>query len=291
MMEARGSIDLHAHTTASDGTYAPTRLVDLAERIGLAAVAVTDHDTVEGVAEAVARAATLDVEVVPGIEISAKHSGPGVLHILGYFIDAGDPDLLRQLEWVQNSRRERNPRMIARLNELGIEITLAEVESIAGDGQVGRPHMARVLVERGVVATVQEAFDQYLTAGGPAYVEKEKLDAISAVELIRRGGGVAVLAHPVQLGLGDGDELAEYVEHAAEIGFGGIECSYPAHTEAQTHRYQDLAAMHGLVATGGSDFHGESKPDIALGDVRNGRGVSVDVISQLRERCSRIHTA
>ena len=286
MTTESGRIDLHAHTTASDGTYTPSQLVDLATRVGLAAVAVTDHDTVDGVPEAMKRGAEVEIEVVPGIEISAAHPGPGVLHILGYFIDARSPDLRGRLEWVQNSRRERNPRIVRRLNELGIDITLAEVESIAGEGQVGRPHMAQALVDRGVVATLREAFDRYLTAGGPAYVEKEKLDVASAVELIRRGGGVAVLAHPSQLHLGDGDELAGFVARMVEIGIAGIECSYPAHTQAQTDRYRDLATAHDLVQTGGSDFHGDNKPDIVLGAIQNGRGMPVSVISELRERCA-----
>jgi len=276
-------IDLHTHTTASDGSNLPEKLVELASRRGLAAIAVTDHDTVDGVPAAQNAGPQFGVEVVAGVEISAAVGEiPGVMHILGYFIDVHDEALTRSLGWMRARRKARNPEIIRRLNGLGIGLTLAEVETYAGGGQVGRPHIARALVDRGVVASIQEAFDRYLRKGGPASVEKEKLAPDAAIRAIRGAGGVAVLAHPYQLQLGDGDALEACLRSLVEKGLGGIECHYICHTPARTRRYLELARKYGLAVSGGSDFHGDTTPDIPLGLALE---IPYRLIDGLREKC------
>jgi len=273
-IDPEAPVDLHTHTTASDGTCCPRELVERARRRGLAAVAITDHDTVAAVPEAEEAGRALGVEAVAGLEVSAHYRPAtpvvgGVLHILGYLIDPGDEALQRALAWVQERRRERNPEMIRRLRDLGIDLSLDEVVAQVGGPTghagpptgmlIGRPHIARALVERGVVSSVNEAFQRYLRQGGPAYVEKEKLAPRAAIGVIRGAGGIAVLAHPAQLGL-DADSLEQEVLALVADGIEGIECYYPSHTPQQAAHYVELARRFGLAVTGGSDYHGDAKP-------------------------------
>jgi len=253
------TVDLHTHTTASDGTYSPARLVELAGEYGLSAIAITDHDTVAGISEATEAGARTGVEVVAGIEISVEYPRDrGVMHILGYDLDTQSPALLEALEWVQEWRRDRNPRMVDRLREMGIDVSIEDVEAVAGGGQIGRPHIARAMVANGAVGNLQEAFDRYLQPGAPAYVDKGRLGREKAMDAIRGAGGVTVLAHPGQLGIGDGDRLRSAVEELVDIGLCGIEAHYKDHSPERTATYVDMAERLGLVATCGSDFHGDS---------------------------------
>ncbi len=257
-------IDLHTHSTASDGTYSPKDLVSLAVDIGLKALALTDHDTVEGLAEAARAAEELGLPFVPGVEISVRFEGAGHCHILGYFVDPASESLKKTLSLLQEARAERNRRMVEKLQALGVEITLAELEEKAGGGEVGRPHLAALLVEKGVVRTVEEAFEKFLKKGAPAYVPKARLSPEEAFSAIQAAGGLAVLAHPVHLKLSP-SELADYVARLKDMGLAGLEAYYTDHSPEFTSFCLDLARRFDLVPTGGSDFHGHNKPDIKLG--------------------------
>jgi predicted metal-dependent phosphoesterase TrpH len=244
-----GPVDLHTHTTASDGTLGPRQLVQLAARHGVRVLAITDHDSTEALAEAGAEAERLGVTLVPGIEINCEAEGAEV-HVLGYFVDAEAGWFQEFLREQRAERRARIFRMAARLTELGLPVDPAEVLALAGDGAAGRPHVAQVMVRRGYVATVREAFERFLRAGGPAWVPRHRLSPADAVAVIRRAGGVAVLAHP---GLADRDAL---IPPLVAAGLEGLEVYYPEHSPSQTEHYLDLCRRLALLATGGSDFHG-----------------------------------
>jgi predicted metal-dependent phosphoesterase TrpH len=254
-------VDLHAHTTASDGTYAPAELVEEAVRRGLRVLAITDHDSTEGVGPALAAArAHPALEIVPGIEINTEVDGAEV-HVLGYFVDheaAWLGDLMREF---RQERAGRVGRIAERLAALGMPIDPAEVLALVREGSAGRPHVAQVMVRKGYVASVREAFDRYLRAGGPAYVGHRRLTVREACALIRRAGGVAVMAHP---GFNDGAESLVR-ELAGEGLLDGVECYYAEHSPEQTARFVGLCRELGLVPTGGSDFHGPAVRAATLG--------------------------
>ena len=245
-----GGVDLHAHTTASDGGLSPRELVREAARRGVRVLAITDHDSTEGLPEAFDEIAKHPpMTLVPGIEINCDVDG-GEVHILGYFLDY-------QAEWFQAFLREQRAerkarvyRIAARLAELGMPIDPEEVLALVKEGSAGRPHVAQVMVTRGYVKSFREAFDRYLRAGGPANVPRKKFAPAEAVDIIRRAGGVPVLAHP---GLAERDEI---IPGLVKAGLMGIECYYHEHSAAQTRGYLQMCADLGLVATGGSDFHG-----------------------------------
>ncbi len=259
-------IDLHVHSNASDGTMAPAEVVRLAKEGGLRAVALTDHDTIGGLAEAVAAGPAYGVEVIPGVEVSARFAG-GTMHVLGLGIDFTNGHLNERLAVLQRARAERNPQIIAKLNALGLNITLEQVAKISGMGQMGRPHIARALMEAGYVHSIQEAFDQYLRYNGKAYVPKFRFPPEEAIAMIREVLGVPVLAHPYTLGLGSAFALKNILEELMALGLGGIEAIYAEHTPEQEALYLRLARELGLLVTGGSDFHGDNKPEIVLGSM------------------------
>ena len=272
-------IDLHTHSTASDGTLSPEALVELAAERGLSAIALTDHDTVGGVAPAQERGKSLSVEVVPAVELGASLDGVGEIHLLGYFIDLKNKTLRDRLAWLRDERRSRGRKIVERLNDMGVSISVEQVVGIAQGGSVGRPHIARALVENGHVASMKEAFEHYLKSTGPAYVKRELLNAGDAIRLVRGAGGVAVLAHPCTLGRKDGD-LPTIIRSLMAHGLRGIEVFYSQHTLEQVQHYEALAQRFGLLVTGGSDFHGANKPEIELG--RGIRQVPTDVLASLR---------
>jgi hypothetical protein len=279
-------IDLHTHTTASDGDLTPARLVDHALQQGLSAVAVTDHDTVAGVDEAMARGREVGLEVVPGVEISTSFK-PGSMHVLGYFIDHRHPALTEKLGALQAGRSERNPRILAKLNELGLDISWDEITTAAGGGQVGRPHFARVLTDKGLVNDTQEAFDRYLAKGAPAYVGRFNFTPEEAIELLAEAGGLPVLAHPCTLKLERTDELAGLLERLKKHGLAGLEAYYSQHSPAMARKYVKLAERFDLAVTGGSDFHGQSKLNVVLGRVGGGMGVPAVLLGELKKRRTR----
>lgn len=274
-------IDLHTHSTASDGSMSPAELVRHAKERGLAAVALTDHDTVDGIQEAIKEGKRSGVEVIPGIEISVRYKPE--MHILGLFPE-GDSylNIRSELSTVKKGREDRNKKIINRLNELGIEITEDEVKDVAMGDITGRPHIARVLVAKGYVRTIDEAFDIYLCKEGLAYFQRFELEPADGIRAIKKSGGVPVIAHPVFLRKSY-DEMDKLLKELKEYGLGGIEAHYSENTKEDTGNFLRLAIKHELVATGGSDFHGNFKPGIELGCGRGGLKVPYELLDKLRE--------
>lgn len=260
-------IDLHTHTTASDGSFTPTEVVGMAGQAGLVAVAITDHDTTAGVAEALAAGENLPLEVVPGVELSVNHERLDSLHILGYWIQPEHPDLAGRLADIRGGRDRRNEKILAVLAGLDCPLELSEVQQIAGGEVIGRPHLAQAMIKHGYVQSTQEAFDRYLARGKPAYMERERMGPEEAIDRIRRAGGVAVWAHPGLIGLERPDLEREIVE-LVKAGLSGVEAHYPEHSAKTTGLLLDLCDRHQLAPTGGTDFHGRVKPDIQLGSLR-----------------------
>ncbi|HTO13903.1 MAG TPA: PHP domain-containing protein [Candidatus Binatia bacterium] len=273
-----GGVDLHSHTTASDGALSPRELVRLAAKHGVKVLAVTDHDSVSGLPEAIAEAAKHGIEIVPGLEINCDVEGAEI-HVLGYCVDW-------QAEWFEAflaeqrvERTARVHRIVERLTELGLPLTAGEVFAICKEGSPGRPHVAQAMVKRGYVKSVREAFDRYLRAGGPANVPRRRLTPVEAVAVIRRAHGVPVLAHP---GLAGRDEM---IPELVQAGLGGIETYYPEHSAGQIEAYRRLCRQHDLVATGGSDYHGSHTGRAStLGSPH----VSIDVWHELKGRAQRL---
>lgn len=274
-------IDLHTHSTVSDGTDDPAAIPALAAASGCSAVALTDHDRLDGIPAATRRASELGVRLVPGCEISCPHSG--TLHLLVYFVEPGDGPLQDELVRLQRVRDDRNRLMADRLRELGLPVTYEEIEEEAGGMGAGRPHAAAVLVRKGLAASVNDAFDRYLAKGRAGYIEKERLAVDAAVELARASGGVAVLAHPLSLGLSPA-ALDAAVGELAAAGVSGIEAFYGRYSPVDRAGLVDLAATHGLVATGGSDYHGTYKPDLRVGVGTGDLDVPDDALAQLEAR-------
>lgn len=250
--------DFHTHSTFSDGRLTPTALIDLAYRNGVRIMSLTDHDIVDGLPEAFAAAARYpDFTLIPGIEMSTDIPG-GEVHILGHFIDWQDGDFQSSLVGLQESRLGRARGMVKRLNELGMRVEWERVEAFAGEGAVGRPHIALALVEAGHVATVAEAFDRYISRNGPAYVEREKLTPPQVIDMLARVGGFATLAHPREFG--DTDKIRPLLEELAKAGLTGVEVYYQDYSPADVDWLRGLADKYGLIPLGGSDFHGLGGP-------------------------------
>jgi predicted metal-dependent phosphoesterase TrpH len=276
-------IDLHVHSNISDGTYSPEEVIRIALEKGVTAIALTDHDTVEGVERARTEGAAAGIEVVPGVEVSTQWDH-GILHMLGYFIDPHSPQLLQALDYLKNGRQERIPRIISKLKDCGVGISEDEVYDLAVGGVLGRPHVANVLVQKKYASTLQDAFDLYLKKGAPAYVEKAKLPAAEAIRVITQGGGLPVLAHPYSLREDDPARLQAIVAELKEYGLKGIEAYYPVHTDQQTAVYLNVAARLDLAATGGTDFHGSNRPEIELGAFPGGRTLPYSILEDLKAR-------
>jgi len=274
-------IDLHTHSTVSDGSESPERIVELAHQVGCSAVALTDHDSLAGVVRARARADRLGIRLVPGCEVSCVPIATGGVHVLVYFVDDPTSPLGLELDRLREDRRSRNLALAARLVELGIAVTFAMAAEHAGtDEGVGRPHFAQAMVDVGAVDTVDEAFDRYLSNGGPAYIPKGRLTVEDVCRLARDSGGVAVLAHPTTVGL-TGDALADAVRGMADAGLGGLEAVYGRYSPRLRTEMGNLARRFGLVATGGSDFHGVTKPDLYVGTGTGDLKVPDGVLDQL----------
>lgn len=273
-------IDLHTHSDRSDGSDPPARIAELAAEAGCRAVALTDHDGLSGLHEAEVRARDLGVELVRGCEVSCSFD-PGSLHLLCYFV-ADDSPLARSLAALREDRERRNEELIARLADLGIHLTAAEVAEEAGGGLIGRPHFAAVLVRRGHAASISDAFDRLLAKGGAAYVERGQLDADAVASLARSSGAVCVLAHPYSLGL-EPSALERAVAELVDLGVSGMECFYANYDPGARADLKRLSDRLGLVATGGSDYHGTYKPGLAIGIGRGDLRVDDEVLDALRE--------
>ena len=278
-------IDLHVHTSRSDGTYTPQQVLRLAAKRKLVALAITDHDTIDGVAPAIDEGTIQGVEVISGVELSAQ-SDFGILHILGYFVKLDHSELLETLAKLKQLRDDRTIQILKKLSDRGINLSIEEVNKEAGEGVVGRPHIARILLARGLVSHLQEAFDRYLKKGASCYVAKAKLPSEVAIQLIRRAGGLAVLAHPYSMFNRGPAELEHILKELISQGLKGIEVLYPKHTREQTKLFRKLADKYGLVETGGTDFHGDNKPDIELGYIPGHPPLPYSMLEHLREKHS-----
>lgn len=274
-------VDLHIHSTASDGSVSPLEIIQIAEKAGLGAIAITDHDTLEGSAEALRYQQGYEVEILPGIEISAPFRS-GTMHILGYLIRLDDVPLREALEVVQRSRATRNLQILAKLQNLGFEVTYDEVFQVAGEGQIGRPHIAQALLRKRVVQSIEEAFVRFLKQGGPAYADRYRLEPAEAIQTILHAGGVPVLAHPSSLHTENESDLETVVAGLKELGLKGIEAYCTGHGFARTAQYKRLAHRQGLLVTGGTDFHGAIKPAVHIGVGNGDLRVPYTVVEELK---------
>jgi predicted metal-dependent phosphoesterase TrpH len=253
-------VDLHIHSTASDGKYKPEDIIAKAAGLGLKIIALADHDSVAGIEPALKAAKAFpDLMLIPAVEISTDLPD-GEAHILGYFIDYKDPDFAKSLEKFRDSRTGRGKKMVEKLNALGIKVDWARVQAIAGDGAIGRPHVAQAMMEKGYVKTFEEAFDKYIGHGGPAYVEREKMTPEEAVKLIIKAKGIPVLAHPFTV-----KDPEAMIQSLKQVGLMGVEVYYKDNTPTATQLTLKLAQKYGLVATGGTDYHGISDTEVMLG--------------------------
>jgi len=267
------NIDLHIHSTASDGTVSPTEILRIARNLSLGAIAITDHDTLAGSKEALASGIPEPLHFLTGIEISANAPGDypcsGSFHILGYGMRLDHSLMNQTLDLLQDARKNRNPGIVERLNRIGMDISLAELAENFGESQIGRPHIARLMMKKGFVSSIDEAFDLYLGKGKPAYIEKYRIECDRAIALILEAGGVPVLAHPALLKPLSKSPFEDLIRILKDMGIRGIEVYYPEHSPNQTYFYADIAQRYDLLMTGGTDFHGSMKPDIQMG---NGKG-------------------
>ena len=276
-------IDLHTHSTASDGSLPPEKLVREAHAMGLKAIALTDHDTTAGLAEAMAAGSKLGLEVIPGCELSVTFSR-GNMHIIGLWLPEHPKRLESVLEGLRAKRHDRNRLIVAKLQGLGMNISYEEVLDLAGPSAVGRPHIARVMVEKNILSNVTQAFQQYLGPKGRAYVPKEKLTPEQAITLLKEEQATVILAHPFTLNL-TGTALDQEIQRLKDLGLDGMEAIYSVHSQKQTAEYMNLCRKYDLLVSAGSDFHGkEVKPNISLGTGKGGLRPSYELVRIMKER-------
>lgn len=284
------NIDLHIHTNASDGSYSPFEILAFARSRRLGAVAFTDHDTIDGVKAIAGSPAIDDIPFLAGVEITVQPPPAfelsDSLHLLGYGIHVDDPELNSLLSTLQKARDERTPRILQRLENLGMAISYEELEAAFSGPQLGRPHIAQLMMCKGYVSSIDEAFDRYLSSGKPGYVDKYRISYDQAVRAIRHAGGLAVLAHPGLYDLPD-EQLELLIRCLKEGGVRGIEIYYPEHSKAQTALYESLAGKYTLLATGGTDFHGAATPGIDIGVGRGDFQVPYELYEKLLQELSR----
>lgn len=279
-------IDLHTHSTCSDGTYTPTELVELAKKIGLSALALTDHDTIDGLEEFQAAGKACGIETIPGIEFAAlweQHHRPEI-HIVGLGFDPSHPLLRERMKDIRQSRDIRNLKMCEKLSSIGLHITLDEVAANAGGEIITRAHFANVLLQKGYIKKKEDAFSRYISTGLPGYVEREFLSPKLCIRTIKEAGGAAVLAHPTLYGL-ELEQLEELCRELILYGLDGIECQYSTYSPAETKAITALAERMGLLPSGGSDFHGKNKPNIHLGSGKSNLAIPYGFWEGLRRRC------
>lgn len=274
-------IDLHNHTTASDGTATPAQAVETAASLGLRAIGITDHDTVAGIPEALEAGERLGVEVVPGIEVSSDYRDNNV-HVLGYFIDPTASALRPVLDWVRNEREERNELVVNMFQRDGFDISIEALRQAYPDAVLGRPHMAEFLMRKGYTSSVKEGFERYLGEGKPYYLPKLRITIRRAVEVILDSGGVPVLAHPLQYHYPE-NEVIEMIEHVRRLGVRALECYYSEHTPEQQAWLLSLAERYGMGVSGGSDWHGTRKTHISMGTGTGHLRVPYTVLENLKK--------
>lgn len=267
-------IDLHTHSTYSDGLLSPAMLVEEAASRGVRILALTDHDTVAGIDEAGLAGERLGVEIIPGVELSAALPNGGEVHLLGYFVEIDDPALLAQLAGYARARAERMERMVERLSRIGTPVAMERVHEIAGHGTVGRPHLGRALVEAGYAEDLSDAFARYIGGGKPAFVPRPRVDPCEAIALVRAAGGVPVLAHPFSTG-----GVESVLDRLVPAGLAGMEVDYGEYSTEDREILREIATRRGLIATGGSDYHG---PDRRVARELGSAGVSLAAVAALR---------
>jgi predicted metal-dependent phosphoesterase TrpH len=267
--DPHAGIDLHVHSTASDGTLTPAEILTMAVQRGLKAIAITDHDTLSGSAAAIACGIPAALQFITGIEISAAapdgYAIDGSVHLLGYGVDPFNPTLTALVNQLSEARHNRNPQIMARLAALGMHLDMDELARRFGKATPGRPHIAQLMIDKGMATSIDDAFDRFLGKSGAAYVGKARVPMADAIAAVTAAGGVAVLAHPYLNGLSDPDRFERFLLTLKTLGLQGIEAIYPSHPHAVTLAYCHLARKHGLLITGGTDFHGAVTPGIELG--------------------------
>lgn len=269
--------DLHLHTVFSDGTYTPEELIQESVKAGLSAISVVDHDTVEGIKPALKAARKESLEIIPGIELTAEEDGSEI-HILGYFVDFERKDFLKKLEILKKNRIDRIHKIVKRLNELGMDLEPKDVFDFSRCGTAGRLHIARAMVQKGAVGSTGEAFKRFIGDKGPAYVCGFRFSPAEAIKLIREVGGVPVIAHPYTL---NNDEL---IPRFVEYGVMGLEVYYPEHSQSMVNFYLGLAEKYNLLVTGGSDCHGNAKPDVRVGSIK----IPYELVEKIKEAKGRL---
>ncbi len=274
-------IDLHIHSTASDGTLAPAEIVAMAKAAGLEALALTDHDTVQGLGEFMEAGRDHGIEVIPGVELSVR-SDLGTMDILGYWVPTGPSGLTEALEYLNRQRAERNREIAARLRQQGLDVTYEEIAAKAAGGTIGRPHIAQVLQDKGYVKTLRDAFDRYLASGGKAYAPKVVLSPEKAVAMLKAEGATVCLAHPKMYRKVGPAALEDFLARMKPQGLDGLEARYSEHSPEDTRAYENLAARLGLIVSGGSDFHGANKPHLRLGKGRGDLYVPYSVLEAMK---------
>lgn len=277
-------IDLHIHSTYSDGTLTPLLLVQEAKKMGLRAISLTDHDTTEGVEEIISHGNAYGVEILPGVELSA-HIDASSVHILGYGLHYNDPALLARLATIQEARHTRNQKIINRLNDLGIKITKEDVHKFSKTGQTGRPHFAQFLIEKKVAHSFDDAFDIYLGQKGSAYVPRKILFAADAIRYINEAGGLSVLAHPATVDY-TMSSISGLVETLKNFGLSGVEVYYPTHSKKVRKTLLEISRKYDLIATGGSDFHGHRSAEKTLGSTGKNQRLPYEVLEKIKNRLS-----
>ena len=287
-------VDLHTHSTASDGTLSPAQVVRLAKGAGLSAIALTDHDTVAGLAEAAATAAEVGIDFLTGMEVTAAFPRPGTMHLLAYGFDPGHSAVVHLTGRLADARAERAETIVQRLNQAGVDVSLAEIaaETGGGDGSgsIGRPHVAKVLVRRGFALSTRDAFDRFLGTRGAAWVDTAPVDAEGVIAAVTAAGGLVSAAHPKQLKRQTFAQLSALIEELAGQGMGGLETLHSTHDEPTVHQLTRLADRLGLVATGGSDYHGPHKPWVKIGSA-GGREVPRRVFDAVTDRVAGVQWA
>jgi predicted metal-dependent phosphoesterase TrpH len=276
-------IDLHTHSTASDGSVPPSRVVELAVEAGIGALALTDHDTQEGIAEAEAAARRAGITLIPGVELSLQFV-PGGMHLIVLWLQPGRGPLQDRLQGLQDGRGERNERIVELLVAAGMPLTIEEVLDEAGGGTVGRPHIAAVMTRRGYVPDIRTAFDEWLGAGKPAYAGRDRLDPEEAIGLARESGAVPVLAHPHTLGITTASAMSHLLIRLRRAGLIGLEAHYSSYRAHERAGYADLARRFELIPSGGSDYHGTYKPGLSIGSGYGDLIVPADLVDRLSDR-------
>lgn len=277
-------VDLHVHSNASDGTLTPSRVVRLASEAGLASIALTDHDTTAGVPEGIRAGLEWGVEVIPGIEVSSSYEGVEI-HILGLFIDPANPSLLSTLERFRESRNRRNEEILHRLDEKGIHLTREELLGDNPKTVITRAHIAKALLDRGYASSRQQVFKTYLKYGGPFCPPKELLPPEEVVSALMAAQGFVALAHPFLYGLGD-KKTEALITYLANLGMKGLEVYHSSHNQLESQKLRQIASRLHLLPTGGSDFHGENKPDISIGTGRGGLRISSLLLEDIKKLCN-----